>query len=104
METTSNNKSTKSEREKRYETKKDERNHSAMHITSFVLGLISILTGFFWYIALPTSILAIVFGTKSIHRTGSKLGKAGLILGIVGLSFFVMIYCFIIFVSLLSYI
>ena len=36
--------------------------------------------------------LAIVFGVKSIHKVGSKLGKAGMVTGIVGLSVFVFIY------------
>ena len=59
---------------------------SAMRISALVLGIISIVTNFFWYMALPTGILAIVFGTKSIKKTGSKLGKAGLITGIVGVA------------------
>lgn len=71
---------------------KNKANTSAMGIASFVLGIISILTALFWYLALPTSILAIVFGVKSIHKTGSKLGKAGMITGIVGISIFAFIY------------
>lgn len=59
---------------------------SAMRISALVLGIISIVTNFFWYMALPTGILAIVFGTKSIKKTGSKMGKAGLITGIVGVA------------------
>ena len=49
-----------------------------MNIASLVLGIISIITALFWYIALPTGILAIVFGVKSAIRTGSKIGKAGI--------------------------
>lgn len=69
-----------------------EKNKQVMHIASLVLGIISICTGLFWYIALPTGILAIVFGVKSARRTGSKLGKAGMITGIVGVSLFALIY------------
>lgn len=101
MET--NHKPTKEERVKDYEAKADARKHSSMHIAGFVLGIVSILTQFFWYIALPTGILAIIFGAKSAHRTGSRLGKAGLILGIIGLSGCVLIYVSIILISLLSY-
>ncbi len=71
---------------------KNNANQSAMGIASLVLGIISILTALFWYLTLPTGILAIVFGVKSIHKVGSKLGKAGMITGIVGLSVFVFIY------------
>lgn len=57
-----------------------------------VLGIISILTSLFWYLTLPTGVLAIVFGVKSIRKVGSRLAKAGLILGIIGLSLFVLVY------------
>jgi len=67
-------------------------NKSTMHITSLVLGIISVVTAAFWYITLPTGILAIIFGVKSVRKTGSKIGKAGLITGIVGISLFAFIY------------
>lgn len=72
------------------ENKKE--NKSPMGITSLVLGIISLITVLFWYMSVPTGILAIIFGTKSIRKMGSKLGKAGLITGIVGLSLCVFIY------------
>lgn len=68
------------------------KNKSAMHVASLVLGIISIITALFWYITLPTGILSIVFGVKSALKTGSKIGKAGMITGIVGLSLFAFIY------------
>ncbi len=64
----------------------------AMPVASLVLGIISILTSLFWYLTLPTGVLAIVFGVKSIRKVGSRLAKAGLILGIIGLSLFVLVY------------
>lgn len=67
-------------------------NKSAMNVASLVLGIISIVTALFWYITIPTGILGIVFGVKSARRTGSKLGKAGMITGIIGLSLFAFIY------------
>lgn len=77
-------------------------NKSAMNVASLVLGIISIVTSLFWYMTLPTGILAIVFGAKSAKRTGSKLGKAGLITGIVGLSIFAFIYISVIFILILD--
>lgn len=68
------------------------KNKNVMHIVSLVLGIISIVTALFWYITLPTGILAIVFGVKSARRTGSKIGKAGMVTGIVGLALFAFIY------------
>ncbi|MBO4815416.1 MAG: hypothetical protein J5507_00290 [Clostridia bacterium] len=66
--------------------------NSAMAVAALPLGIISIVLSLFWYVTLPTGILAIVFGTKSTRRFGSKLGKSGLITGIVGLSLFAFIY------------
>jgi len=77
-------------------------NKSAMGVASLVLGIISILTPIFWYMVLPTGILAIVFGVKSIKQVGSKLGKAGMITGIIGLSLFAFIYVSIILILMLA--
>lgn len=68
------------------------KNKSVMNIASLVLGIISILTSLFWYITLPTGILAIVLGVKSSKITGTKIGKAGMVTGIIGLSLFAFIY------------
>lgn len=70
----------------------EKNNNSGLHIASLVLGIISIITVAFWYITLPAGILAIIFGVKAIKRIGSKIGKAGLITGIIGLSLFAFIY------------
>lgn len=74
------------------ENKEELRKKSSKSITSFVCGIIAVLTPLFYYLCLPTGVIAIVFGTKEIKRTGSKLAKAGLIMGIVGLSLFIFIY------------
>lgn len=77
-------------------------NKSSMGVASLVLGIISIVTALFWYITIPTGILGIVFGAKSAKKVGSKLGKAGLITGIVGLAIFAFIYISLILIILLS--
>ena len=69
-----------------------DKNKSAMAIASLPLGILSIILNLFWYISLPTGIIAIIFGTKSIRKFGSKIGKAGLITGIVGISLCVFVY------------
>lgn len=75
---------------------------SSFSVASLTLGIISIISALFWYITLPTGILAIVFGRKAISKVGSKLGKAGFILGIVGLSIFAFIYLSLISLMLIS--
>ena len=74
----------------------------SMHIASLVLGIISVCTTLFWYITLPTGILAIIFGVKSSKKLGSKIGKAGLVLGIVGLSLFALTYISLIWILVLA--
>ena len=84
------------------ETKKDNKTYTAKPAASLALGIVSIVTAFFWYVSLPTGILAIVFGAKTARTMGSKLGKAGVITGIVGLSLFVLIYVSMIILVLLN--
>ena len=74
------------------EEKVIDKNKSGMPVASLTLGIVSIVLSTFWYISLPAGILAIVFGAKSIKKMGSKLGKAGMILGIIGLSILLLIY------------
>ncbi|MBQ6130385.1 hypothetical protein IJI72_01710 [Candidatus Saccharibacteria bacterium] len=78
------------------------RKNSALPTAAFVLGLVSFLTTLFYYISLPAGILAIVFGVKSIKSLGSRLGKAGLILGILGVVFCVLIYGILVSLTLLA--
>ena len=72
--------------------KEKENNRTVSHVVALVLGIISILTTFFWYISLPSGIIAIVLGAKSYKKEGKKLGLAGLITGIVGVALCLLIY------------
>ena len=65
---------------------------TALGISSLVLGIISICTAIFYYMSLPTGILAIIFGAVSSHNTGSKIAKAGLVIGIIGVCLCVFLY------------
>lgn len=68
------------------------KNKSSLGVAALTLGIISVVSTLFWYITVPSGILSIVLGRKAISKVGSKLGKAGFILGIVGLSIFTFIY------------
>ena len=74
----------------------------ASGISAIVLGIISILSALFYYISLPTGILAIVLGAISIRKIGSKIGKAGMITGIVGVSLCAFIYISMIIIILIA--
>lgn len=79
-----------------------EKNKSPFNAAALTLGIISIVIALFWYLSLPTGILGIVFGVKGIRKTGSKVAKAGMITGIVGVSICLFIYCFILGLYLIS--
>lgn len=66
------------------------------NVASLTLGIISILSAFFYYISIPTGVLAIIFAVKGIKYNNSGVAKAGLICGIVGLSICALIYLFLI--------
>lgn len=70
----------------------EDKKKSPISVAGFVCGLISIITALFYYLSIPAGILAIVFGAKGTKKTGSKLAKAGMILGIVGLSICIGLY------------
>lgn len=80
----------------------EKKNSSALNISGFVCGIISILSFLFYYISLPTGIISIICSAKGIKKSGSKLAKAGLVLGIVGLSLCVLVYIFFITVIALA--
>ena len=82
--------------------KNKEENRMVSHIISLVLGIISIVTNLFWYISLPAGITAIVLGAKSFKQAGKKLGLAGTITGIVGVSICLLIYITLIILIILS--
>lgn len=72
---------------------------------SLVLGIISLILCHLWFVSIPTGVIAIVLGAKS-NRKGnkSKKGKAGMILGIVGLSLMLAAYgLFFIYILLYEY-
>lgn len=79
-----------------------DKNKSVMAVASLPLGIISIVFCFFGYISVPTSIIAIIFGSKTIKEFGSKTGKAGLITGIVGISICTFLYVTIIILSVVN--
>lgn len=72
------------------------------HITSLVLGIISIVTMLFWYISIPTGVTSIVLGVKSYKKYDKKIGLAGMITGIVGLSLCSLIYITLIILTIIE--
>ena len=72
--------------------KKKSENRIVSHVVSLVLGIISIVTSLFWYIALPSGVIALVLGINAYKKHDKKLGLGGMITGIIGLSLMLLIY------------
>ena len=82
--------------------KKKDDNRIVSHIISLVLGIISILTSLFWYIALPTGIIALILGINTYKNYGTRVGLAGMVTGIIGLSLMLLIYISLIIIIIIS--
>ena len=59
-----------------------------LSIASMVLGIISVVLFCIWYISLPCSILAIIFGIVGRKKGGKGMAIAGLVLGIIAISLY----------------
>ncbi len=67
-------------------------NGLAFGITSLVTGIVAFLTGWIFFISIPVGIVAITFGALGLRKSGSKgLAIAGLVTGIVGAAFGIVI-------------
>lgn len=62
------------------------------NITSLVLGIISVLGFCWWYVSIPTGIIAIIFSVAGKNDAGRGMGIAGMVLGIIGLVLCVILY------------
>lgn len=80
-------------KEQKAEGKKEDNQESkGMSIAALVLGIVSLVMLCIWYISIPCSILAIIFGILGRKKGGKGMGTAGLVLGIITVVFLVIIY------------
>lgn len=62
-----------------------------LSIASMVLGIVGLVCCCFWYIAIPCSILAIIFGILGKKKGGKGMAIAGLVLGIIAISLYAIL-------------
>lgn len=62
------------------------------NITSLVLGIISVICFCWWYVSIPTGIIAIIFSIAGKNDAGRGMGVAGMVLGIIGLVLCIALY------------
>lgn len=65
-----------------------------LNIASLVLGIVSIVLWCMWYISIPCSILALIFGIIGIKKHGKGLAIAGLVTGVISLVIWVLLFAF----------
>ena len=66
---------------------------AGMAVASLVLGILSIVTFWAWFLVVPLSVVGIILGTlgrRAVSRRGIAL--AGLICSIIGLAIFLIVY------------
>lgn len=69
---------------------------NGLAVASLVLGIVAVVLFCIWYIALPSAILAIIFGVVGRGRarlgaTGGGMATAGLILGCVAIGIVILL-------------
>lgn len=67
-------------------------NRKGLCIAAMVLGIISLVFWCIWYISIPCSILAIVFGIIGIKSIGKGMAISGIITGSISLLILIMIF------------
>ena len=75
--------------EKKEDSKDDKK---GLCIASMVLGIISIVLFCIWYISVPCSILAIIFGILGMNSSFKGMAIAGIITGALGILFTIVIF------------
>ena len=66
------------------EKTKEEKDRRGFCIASLVLGIISLLGFWIWYISIPCAILAIIFGALGTKAKKKGMAIGGLVTGILG--------------------
>jgi len=65
---------------------------NGLSIAALVLGIVSIVLWCVWFISIPCSILALIFGILGIKKPGKGFALTGLITGAISLVIWVVIF------------
>lgn len=60
-------------------------------IASMVLGIVALVCCCIWYISIPCSVLAIIFAVVGKKKGGKGMATAGLVLGIISITLYVLL-------------
>ncbi len=62
------------------------------NIASLVLGIVSIVLWCFWFLSIPCSILAVIFGILGVKKEGKAMGITGIVTGAISFAIWVVIF------------
>lgn len=65
---------------------------SGLSIASMVLGIVSIVTWCAWFVSIPCSILALIFGILKVKKPGKGMAITGIVTGSVALAIWVLLF------------
>lgn len=65
---------------------------NGFNIASLVLGIVSIVLWCTWFISIPCSILALVFGIIGIKKQGKGMAIAGIVTSAISLAIWVLLF------------
>ena len=84
--------------EKKETIKTKEKDRQGLAIAAMVLGIISLVLFCVWYISIPCSILALIFGIISVKSSKKGMAIAGISTGATSFVLTILLYVFIFFV------
>jgi hypothetical protein len=61
-------------------------------VVALIMAIASVILGYFWYLAIPLGVIALIASMKKIKETGKTLPKAAMIISVIGIVHCVMVY------------
>ena len=65
---------------------------NGLSIAALVLGIVSIVLWCVWFISIPCSILALVFGIIGVKKPGKSMAIGGIVTGAIALAIWVILF------------
>lgn len=65
---------------------------SGLSIAAMVLGIVSIVIWCAWFISIPCSILALIFGILGVKKPGKGMAITGIVTGSIVLAIWVLVF------------
>lgn len=65
---------------------------SGLSIAALVLGIVSMVLWCMWFISIPCSILALIFGIIGVKKPGKSMAIGGIVTGAIALAIWVMLF------------